>query len=205
MKKNGFTLIELLVTIILFSLLLATSLYSFRFLSINIRNINNTNPTKVINYALLRGAISSVYAYVQSSNIIKSVDESFYYYFVGESNKCRFITISPIFFDEIAIGEIHLVDNKLIYREGKIFDKEIDYSNLDTIILNKGFTIIDNISDIKILYYLNNKEYLNINKDIPNLIKIKFKQRKKEREYLFHIKSYNRDQLDMIKTQFKEF
>ena len=205
MKKTGFTLIELLVTIILFSLLLATSLYSFRFLPINLRNINNTNPTKVINYALLRGAISFIYSYVQSSNTISNIDENFYYYFVGEHQKCRFITLSPIFFDEIAIGELSVVDNKLIYGESKIYDKGIDYSHLDRLVLPKEFTVIDNISEVKFLYYLNNHALLEINREIPNLIKIAFKQGKQDIVYFFDIQSENRGQLEMIKTQFKEF
>jgi prepilin-type N-terminal cleavage/methylation domain-containing protein len=204
MKKTAFTLLELLVTIVLFSLLLATSLYSFRFISINMRNINNSNPEKAINYALLRGAIGSIYAYVQRDNSSFKNDE-FYYYFKGESLKCRFITISPLFYSEVAIGELSFIDKKLIYREGKIFDKEVNYKNLDTIPLTQEIIILDNISEMKILYYMNGKEHLNIEKEIPNLIKIKFIHYEKDKEYIFSIKSNNKEQLNMIKSQYKEF
>jgi prepilin-type N-terminal cleavage/methylation domain-containing protein len=205
LKKTGFTLIELLVTIVLFSLLLVTVLYSFSFLSINIKNINNTNPIKVINYTLLRGTISSIYSYVQSDDIITNIEKSFYYYFIGKQDKCKFITISPIFYDKIAIAELSIINGKLIYREGKIFDKKLDYTHLNTLVLTKELTVIENISEIKFLYYLNGKEYLEINKKIPSLIKIKFIKSRKDKEYLFYIKSNNKEHLNMIKSQFREF
>ena len=203
MKKTAFTLIELLVTIVLFSLLLATSLYSFRFVSINIRNINNSNPQDAINYALLRNSIGSIYAYVQRKDSV--IDKNFYYYFQGENNKCRFTTLSPLFFSGIAMGELSVVDNKLLYKEGEIFDKDVDYSKLDTIRLPKEIVVVDNISDIKIVYYLDSKKYLHIEHKIPNLIKIKFVKYGEDKEYLFSIKSDNKEQLIMVQEQYKEF
>ena len=205
MRKTAFTLIELLVTIVLFSLLLATSLYSFRFLSINIKNINNTNPKKAINYALLRGSIGSIYPYVEKD--AKSIDNNndFYCYFKGDSIKFRFTTISPLFYNEISLAEFSFVDNKFIYREGKIFDKKVDYSNLDTIDLLQKVVILDNVSDVKFIYYIDGKEELNIKNKIPNLIQIKFIYYGQKREYLFSIKSNTIGRLNMVKTQYKDF
>jgi len=203
MKKTAFTLIELLVTIVLFSLLLATSLYSFRFLSINIKNINNTNPKKAVNYALLRGVIGAMYPYVQKDSSI--YNNNFYCYFKGDNKKFRFTTISPMFYKEIALSELSFIDNKLVYKEGKIFDKEIDYSNLDTINLVQKIIILNNVSDVKFLYYIDGKEELDIKKKIPNLIKIKFIQYGQHREYLFSIKSNTKGRLNMVKTQYKDF
>ena len=202
MRKTAFTLIELLVTIVLFSLLLATSLYSFRFVSINIKNINNTNPKKAINYTLLRGAIGATYLYVQKET---SIDNSFYYYFKGDSIKFRFTTTSPLFYRGIALGEVSFVDKKLIYREGNIFDKEVDYSNLNTISLEKKIIIVDNILNVKFLYYVDGNEELAIEKKIPNLIKIKFIKHGEDREYIFNIKSNGKGQLNMVQTQYKDF
>lgn len=203
MKKTAFTLIELLVTIVLFSLLLATSLYSFRFVSINIKNINNSNPKKAINYTLLRGAISSIYPYVEIDTTINN--NNFYCYFKGDSLKFRFITLSPIFYKTIAIAEVSFIDNKLIYREGKIFDKEVDYSKLDSIHLTKKIVISDNVSDVKFLYYIEGKKELTTKEKIPNLITIKFIHYRKEREYVFTINSNATGRLNMIKTQYKDF
>ncbi len=204
MRKTAFTLIELLVTIVLFSLLLATSLYSFRFVSINIKNINNSNPKKAINYALLRGTISSIYPYVEIDTTINN-NNNFYCYFKGDSIKFRFITLSPIFYKTIAIAEVSFIDNKLIYREGKIFDKEVDYSKLDSINLTQKIVILDNVSDVKFLYYIEGKKELTTKEKIPNLIKIKFIHYRKEREYLFTINSNSIGRLNMIKTQYKDF
>lgn len=199
MRKSAFTLIELLVTIVLFSLLLAIALYSFRFVSINMRNINNTNPQKAINYDLLRRVLGSIYPYVE----MDLKENSFYYYFKGEDKKCRFITKSPIFYRGVAMGELDYSDGKVIYEEGKIFDKEVDYSDLNAITLNKRITIIDNVKDVKFVYFLDGDKKVEILKEIPNLIKIEFKKDEKEREYLFSIKSDNTQQIDMTQYQYR--
>jgi prepilin-type N-terminal cleavage/methylation domain-containing protein len=204
LNKNGFTLIELLVTIVLFSLLLATALYSFRFISINIRNINNTNPKKAINYDLLRGAFNSVYYYIDSNSDEIDIDKRLYFYFYGETNKCRFITKSSIFYNRIVIAELSYKDKELWYKESKIFDKKIDYKHLDKIKMDKKFLVLSNIEELKFRYTFNSNESDYLEKKIPNFVAIEFKSNLKDYSYLFYIKSENIENLKRLKFERKE-
>ena len=204
MKKNGFTLIELLVTIVLFSLLLATALYSFRFISINIRNINNTNPEKAINYHLLRGAFNSLYYYIDSNSDEMDIDKRLYFYFYGDSSRCRFITKSSIFYNQIVIAELSYKDKELWYKESKIFDKKINYKHLDKIKMDKKFLVLKNIEELKFRYTFESNERNRLEKKIPKLVDIEFKSNLKNYSYLFYIKSENINKLKRLKFERKE-
>ncbi|HIP11353.1 MAG TPA: type II secretion system protein [Arcobacter sp.] len=205
MKRRGFTLIELLVTIVLFSLLLGTALYSFRFISINIRNINNTNPQKAINYDLLRGVFNSIYCYIDSDSEELDIDKKFYFYFYGEANKCRFITKSSLFYKEIALGQLRYENDELWYEESKIFDKSIDYRSLDTIKMEKKVLILKGIKEMKFIYKFNNQSSSELRKKIPQLVSITFKDKLKEYEYSFCVKSNKVEELERLKFNRKEF
>ena len=204
MKKEGFTLIELLVSIVLFSLLLATALYSFRFISINIRNINNTNPIKAIKYDLLRNVFSSIDYYIDSNSNEIDIDKRLYFYFYGDKKHCRFITKSSVFYNEIVIAELYYKDKELWYKESKIFDKKIDYKNLDKIKMDKKVLILSNIEKFKFEYLFNNKKSNKLANDIPTLVTIYFKDKSKEYSYLFYIKSNNSESLEILKFERKE-
>jgi prepilin-type N-terminal cleavage/methylation domain-containing protein len=204
MKKKGFTLIELLVTIVLFSLLLATALYSFRFISINIRTINNTNPTRAINYNLLRGVFSSLYYYIDSNSEELNIDKRLYFYFHGDSNRCRFITKSSIFHDELVIAELFYKDKELWYKESQIFDKKLNYKQLDRINMNKKKLLLKNIDNLKFKYILGNNNFELLDKKIPKLIIITFKLKLKQYSYMFYIKSKNIERLRHLKFERKE-
>ena len=205
MKKKGFTLIELLVTIVLFSLLLATALYSFRFISINIRNINNTNPKRAIYYNLLRSTFNSIYYYIDSDSDEIDIDKRLYLYFYGEPTRCRFISKSSIFHNQLVIAELSYKDNELWYKESKIFDKKIDYKNLDGIEMKKKILILSNVKKLKFKYIFNNKESNSLEKEIPQLVTIDFKSNLKDYSYLFSIKSKDIDRLKRLRFERKEF
>ena len=204
MIKKGFTLIELLVTIVLFSLMLATALYSFRFISINIRNVNNTNPKRAINYDLLRATFNSIYYYIDSNSQEIDIDKRLYFYFHGESNSCRFISKSAIFYNEIVIAELSFKDKKLWYKESKIFDKKLDYKKLDKIKMDKEFLVLDNIEKFNFKYTFNNGNVDKIVKKIPKLITFNFKSNSKNYSYIFSVKSNNRERLERLKFERKE-
>jgi len=206
MKRSGFTLIELLVTIVLFSLLLVTALYSFRFISINIKNINNTNPQRAMNFDILRKAFNSIYYYINDDPTKVNIDEKLFYYFKGEETLCRFITKSSVFFNRsIVLAQIRYKENKLWYEESIIFDKNIDYRNLDNIEMKKNFLLIKDIEDFHILYNFNGQNSSQLKNKIPQLVSIKFKNKKKEYNYFFYIKSNSIKRLEVIKAEHREY
>ena len=191
MSKNryAFTLIELLVTIVLFSLLLVVALYSFRYVSLNIRNINNTNPQTAMTFNLLKDVFSSVYPYIDTDTSKRVGRERYYHYFEGKEKSCRFVSSSSLFYDELIVVHLFLEDEKLYYAEGNIFSKEIDYKNLDAIKLKQKIKVLDNVEMISFSYKLNDKSYKHISRVIPEGIRINFEKRSKKYSYIFSVKS----------------
>jgi len=199
--KKAFTLVELLVTIVLFSLLLVTALYSFRFVSLNIRNINNTNPTEAINYNLLRDAISSIYYYVEFDGSRKILDGQYYHFFKGTRSECFFTSKSPIFNKEISMIHLKYQDGNLSYQEGKIFGKSINFMKLDKISLNKKITLSKNLKSAYFSYTFAENIYNELVDNIPSTIKVNIEDnRGKTRVYIFSTKADNEQHLNMVTT-----
>ncbi|NOZ91563.1 MAG: type II secretion system protein [Epsilonproteobacteria bacterium] len=202
MNKRGFTLIELLVTIVLFSLLLVTALYSFRFISLNIRNINNTNPQKAVNFSLLRSSINSIYYYVEVDKNELDINKKIFYFFEGKKDECYYITNSPLFSKRLSIVHLVFKDSTLWYEEGEIFRKGVDYLNLKSVPRDNKFSILKDIQKFSFEYVSkqNTKNKL-INK-IPNLISIIFTKKSKKYQYYFVIKSNNqRDRASVLSRE----
>jgi len=196
--KLGFTLIELLVTIVLFSLLLATALYSFRFISINIRNINNTNPQLAMNFDLLNDIFSATYYYIDTDKSKFEGRKRYFYYFHGKKDTCRFISNSSLFYNQLVVVQISFKDKKFIYEEGKIFDKKINYKVLDKIKLTKKITLLKNIDKLNFKYNRKGKVSLSLHNKIPESIEIKFQKNAQWYDYIFLVKAKNRTKLEVI-------
>ena len=201
MKRKAFTLIELLVSIILFSLLLGTALYSFRFISINMKNINNTNPKRAIYYDLLRNTINSIYFYVEMDEREQDINKKFYHYFQGKKNECFFISSSAFYSRKLSMVHIFYKENALWYEEGEIFGKGIDYMNLKNISLDKKVLIIDDVKSVSFSYFFNKKEHQELFRNIPSLLTIKIEEKFKTRVYTFLIESDNYKHLQQVSSR----
>lgn len=187
MRRNAFTLIELLVTIVLFTLLLATALYSFRFASLDIRNINNTNPQKAIYYNKLRDAISSIYPYVHYNNKEPNIYLAYHHFFEGTAKECYFISSSGFFYQDLVLSHFFYKEGDLWYEEGKIFANDVDYTNLKAIPLKKKILLEHDISDFFFLYVSSKGASKELSKEIPTFLQIVFEKNKKRRVYNFNV------------------
>jgi hypothetical protein len=152
----------------------------------------------------LRGSFNSLYSYIDNDSDKINIDKRLYLYFHGKSDSCRFITKSSIFHNQIVIAELYYKNNELWYKESKVFDKKVDYQNLDGIVMNKKFLILSNVKDLKFKYIFNNQKYDKLEKEIPKLIGINFKYNLKDYSYLFSIKSKNIENLKRLKFERKE-
>ncbi len=199
--KKAFTLIELLVTIVLFSLLLVVALYSFRFASLNIKNVNNTNPKEAIYYNKLRDAISSIYPYIDVDPKEENRYISVHYFFKGDKKECFFITSSGFFFKELVISHLYFKDKALWYEEGIIFDKNIDYKHLETIPFRHQVMLLDNLDNISLFYISLNKRVKELKNIIPTLITIEIVKGEEKKRYSFAIESDNTLRLGMVQEE----
>ena len=199
--KKAFTLVELLVTIILFSLLLVVALYSFRFASFDIKNVNNTNPKEAIYYNKLRDAISSIYPYVDVDTQEENRYKAVHYFFKGQKKECFFTTSSGFFFQELVISHLYYKDKALWYEEGIIFDKNIDYKNLETIPLTHRIMIVDDLDKLSFSYLSLEQVVNELNNKLPVLITIEMFIGEEKKIYSFALRSANTLKLETIQEE----
>lgn len=198
MKRLAFTLIELLVVIVLFSLLLATALYSFRFISINIKNINNTNPKRAIYYDLLRNSINSMYFYVTVPKLKENMKKAYYHYFIGKKHECFYVSTSSFYSDTLVLVHLEYKDGTLWYEEGDIFKKDINYLDFTKIKMQQKIRLIEDLKSFKFSYMLNEKESMHLLNKLPSAIMIKMKEQNNI-VYIFAVKAKNDKHLKYIK------
>jgi len=203
--KKAFTLVELLVTIVLFSLLLVVALYSFRFASFDIKNVNNTNPKEAMYYHKLRDAISSIYPYVDVDAKETNRYMAVHYFFKGAKEECFFITSSGFFFKEIVMGHLYYKDKKLWYEEGIIFDKSIDYKSLETIPLTNRIMLLDNLANLSFSYVFLDQVVTELKNKLPTLITIEIFKGEVKKMYSFALQSDNTLKLGMIQEERANF
>ncbi len=199
--KKAFTLVELLVTIVLFSLLLVVALYSFRFASLDIKNVNNTNPKEAMYYHKLRDSISSIYPYVDVDPKEQNRYMAVHYFFKGEKEECFFITSSGFFFQELVMSHLYYKDKRLWYEEGIIFDKSIDYKNFETIPLTHRVMLLDNIDKLFLSYLSVNKIVKELHNVLPSLITIETFKGEEKKVYSFALQSDNTLKLGLIQEE----
>jgi prepilin-type N-terminal cleavage/methylation domain-containing protein len=204
MNKKAFTLIELLVSIVLFSLLLATAFYSFRFISLNMRNINNSNPKTVVYYSLLRNVIGSMYHYVELDETEKDKEKAYYHFFEGKKEECFFISNAPIYSSRLSMVHIFYKNNELWYEEGEVFKKNVNFLNLKKIPLHNKLMILKNLENVSFSYFMNHEKYETILREIPSLINLKITKQNRIILYSFAIKSDNNKHLEQIISDSKE-
>lgn len=187
MRRSAFTLIELLVTIVLFTLLLATALYSFRFASLDIRNINNTNPQQAMYYNKLRDTISSVYPYVHYNNKEPNIYLAYHHFFEGTEKECYFISSSGLFYQGLVLSHLFYEEGNLWYEEGKFFTSNVNYTNLKEVPLKKKILLEYDISELFFFYVSSKGGSKVLSKQIPTFLQIVFQKNEKQKVYNFDI------------------
>ena len=201
--KKGFTLIELLVTIVLFSLLLITAMYSLSFVTLNIRNINNTNPTNAIFYDLLRKSISSMYPYVIFDEKEKDHRKDIYFYFDGTKNKCSYISKSPLYQDHLSLIELYFEKTKLVYEEKIIFKRGNNYKKLNNLPILKRKVLLTNLKGVEFSYKTSTTVENRLTNKLPILIKMKLLKNRSIEYYYFSIKT-NNEQYKLVRPEFRD-
>lgn len=116
-KEQAFTLVEVLVAMVIFSLVMALSVTSYRFSLMNLTKVNKSEKLTLLTTAKI------------INNQIHSMVPLFYHldngeqapFFQGNISQFSFITETPIQIDSpVAIATVQVIDEKLIYCESPL-------------------------------------------------------------------------------------
>lgn len=192
--SKGFTLLELLVSIAIFSLLIATVAYSFRFSTDIIKYLNLPYAEDIQRFTKLRDSLKSIFYYAGEKKNIYDKDRIFFYYFYGDNKEIKYITAKPVLQKSLAVARLYYDSGSLYLEEYPVYDRDNDYKNPQIPSNRIGerdlkTKIIDDIQDLQIYYYRDEKQIFNVNEEIPTIIKMKIRKSDKEQEFYFKIKS----------------
>ena len=160
--KKAFTLIELLVTIFLLSLLISSAMMSFKFFLKRSDIIQEKIPKEAMVFSWLNRSLSGMYPYVK---------KNFKYFFYCTNNELKYITTTPLIFNNMAIVKIVYENNNLNYYESPLFYKKQNYISPRILDINYSkITLFKNIKHFKIfcpknmfgifIFKINNKKYI---------------------------------------------
>ena len=188
-EKKGFTLIELLISIVIFSFIIAAATYSFRLNIGIVRKIIMPYPQEAVKFSYLEDAVRSIFYFVgERKNMLNKT--AFFTYFYGNDKQMRFITSKPIGFEGIALCRLYLHNNTLFLDESPVYSKYNNYKEPKLTPKDKKQVILmQNVSKIRIKYFIKDKQVYSLNEKIPNLVKIELTSNDKNRVFYFSIMS----------------
>lgn len=195
-KRNGFTLVEMLVVIVLLSMLIATAVFAYKNMIINIKHTKKENYKFLYSFHQLRSSITSMSYYVIYDEEKLSVKSGYKYFFNGNSQTMHYITKNPVFSDKISVVSLACENNELTYSETLLYGEQ-DYLQPQVDEKSPIKILFDDVSDCSIDYFLKNQKMKVLQNSIPELVHIALKINKKEQEFLFRINS-TRDKVNEL-------
>jgi prepilin-type N-terminal cleavage/methylation domain-containing protein len=194
-RKTAFTLIELLVVIMLLSLLVATSMFAFKFLISRSSNTSVVLPKRAIHYELLNQSISGIYPYVVEKK--EDFDEpKLEYFFNAKKNFFSYITTNPIYYEESCIAKVYYTDSSLFYSESPLYHAKQNYKKPE-ILTDPVFQtrLLEDISKFTINYSILEAS------SIPAKISVHITHNEKEYTWIFSPKTDFHNLKDLLKEK----
>ncbi len=191
LKENkGFTLVELLVSIAIFSIAITLVTYAFR-QSINIvKYINFPYAEDLQKLSKVRDSIRSTFFYLTQKDTAESPSKIFQFYFYGNKNKITFVTAKPILIKnrEIVLVILEKENDKLVWKEYPVYDKDTDYKTLKSRKKSKKLVILDNIKIATFSFIKDNTEKSYIEKTFPDTVKIVIEKKDKKEKFTYYFR-----------------
>ncbi len=172
-------------------MLIAMGMYAFKYSVFEVRKQRTLIPQKAINFNFMRTSINSAYFYViEKHDKFKTKERpDMYYLFDGRSEELYFVSSSPLFSKTIVLARFYKEGDKLLYQESPVYDFRQDFKNPFIFDDAKSYTIIDGIEEMKFSYFKDKKRKGSINGDMPRMVELDFRIKKKEYTYYFAINS----------------
>ncbi|NKC17420.1 prepilin-type N-terminal cleavage/methylation domain-containing protein [Pseudoalteromonas sp. S4498] len=113
-NRTGFTLIEVLISMVIFSIVIALAVMSYRF---SLQNLTSSNSRydidKLSRVKLVNQQIREAFPYGYVDELGKTVP-----FFIGKKEGFAFVTRSPVLISEpIAVSTLYIKDRDLLYCE----------------------------------------------------------------------------------------
>ena len=192
--KNAFTLVEMLIAVVLLTLLISTALFSFKHMLLVFRHVEVEGIEEALKFNQLRSSVSSMeYHVVDDYNNFNIAQKNLHYYFKGSLDRMRYITSNPLFSKETSIAMLSCEEGLLKYYEAPLYSKDTDY--LTPLITQESrFQMLKQDIEQCSIQYFSNKQYMNsLTNTIPEVVKVSFIEKEKEKENSYFINILSND------------
>lgn len=169
-SKTAFSLVEMLIALILISLLIGLAVFSFKHQLLIIQKTKKTGINKVLVYNQLRSSIQSMkYYVVDDYDILNNQMKNLHFYFSGTKTEMNYITISPLFSDDIAVVELLCNGNELVYKEEPLYDN-IDFLRPHVLEESREISIYKNLDKCEFEYFYGENKFEILNNIVPTTV-----------------------------------
>ncbi len=197
--KKGFTLIEILIALVIFTIIIGLSAYSFRFYAGVVNKIIMPYPKNAVIFTKLRNALDSSFYFVGQKKDL-SGKENFFMYFYGTNSRITFITTKPLLENTLAVCSLYLKNSQLIWEESPVYSKLDNYKMPQITRQNiKRTVLFKNVSKFNITYFINSSSFSSIKERYPTLIEMNFTLNKAKKKLFFKIKSNFENKIEWTK------
>lgn len=176
--RRAFTLLEMLIAVLLLTLLVATAVYSFRFVLLNLSKQQFSGINRLLEYTQLRGSIASMrYYVVDNYDSFSNPMNQLHYFFKGNPKQMVYITQNPVFSNSTAVAKVECKDKKLLYTEEPLY-RRIDFTQPKVLKDSSQKVLFSKLLNCEFIYHKNRQTQSQLEETLPDSVEFKLTTKK---------------------------
>lgn len=179
----------MLIAVLLLTLLIATAVYSFRFVLLNISKQQFSGIDRLLSYTQLRGSLESMrYYVVDNYDMFLNPMNQLHYFFKGDQKQMIYITQNPIFSNSTAVAKVECKDKKLLYTEEPLY-KRIDFTQPKVLKDSPQKVLFSKLANCEFVYHKDRQIKSHLEDIIPNSVEVKLTTQKGALNFYVNVKT----------------
>lgn len=179
----------MLISVLLLTLLIATAVYSFRFVLLNISKQKFSGIDTLLVYTQLRGSLESMqYHVIDSYDSFLNPMNQLHYFFKGGEKEIIYITQNPVFSDFISVVDLKCKDKKLLYTEEPLY-KRIDFTQPTILEDSQKKILYSKLVSCGLVYHKNKQIKSHLENTLPDSVEVKLATDKEMLNFYVNVKT----------------
>ena len=188
-SRKAFSILETLVAVFILTLLIATAVYSFRFVLLHLSKQDFQGIDRLLSYTQLRASLESMrYHVVDEYDPFLNPMDDLHYFFKGDDKEMIYITQNPIFSDAIAVVKLECKEQQLLYTEEPLYER-IDFTQPDVLDDSAQRILFDKLVACRFIYRKDAQTQTNVQRELPRSIEIKLTTENKTFDFYVDIRT----------------
>jgi len=182
-------MIEMLMAVLLLTLLIATAVYSFRFVLLHLSKQHFSGVNRLLSYTQLRGSLESIRYYaVDNYDAFLNPMNQLHYFFKGDEKQMIYITQNPIFSNSTAVAKLECKNKKLLYTEEPLY-KRIDFTQPNVLEDSMQKVLFSELVNCEFRYQKNMQVRTSLKETLPDSVEVKLVSKEEMLNFYINIKT----------------